>query len=318
MLASFVEVWLAKEGHDGPVGVNLLTKIQLPNLAIAVRRDARRRGLRAHGRRDPARDPRRARCASRRTSRRRIRLDDRRASAEARRDRPALDPRRHWRGAAPTPLHRPRFLADHREQLARHHARAQGERPRRRLRDRGTDGGRPQRAAARRRCSSTIAASRSTASATWWTSRRSASSGCRSGWRAAPAPRAALREALDAGAAGHPGGDALRLSARSPGSRLSTSAAVLAHAARGDGGRVHRSRGVAHGLSLQGGAMAGRPAHTRPRRASGSATSGTSALRISGRTGGSAIAARRSRSQAYVEKGGGWRRPWAATACATR
>src|SRR5215212_7932529 len=33
MLASFVEVWLAKEGHDGPVGVNLLTKVQMPNLA---------------------------------------------------------------------------------------------------------------------------------------------------------------------------------------------------------------------------------------------------------------------------------------------
>jgi NAD(P)H-dependent flavin oxidoreductase YrpB (nitropropane dioxygenase family) len=33
MLANFVEVWLAKEGHDGPVGVNLLTKLQLPNLA---------------------------------------------------------------------------------------------------------------------------------------------------------------------------------------------------------------------------------------------------------------------------------------------
>lgn len=32
-LANFVEVWLAKEGHDGPVGVNLLTKVQLPNLA---------------------------------------------------------------------------------------------------------------------------------------------------------------------------------------------------------------------------------------------------------------------------------------------
>lgn len=31
--ANFVEVWLAKEGHDGPVGVNLLTKVQLPNLA---------------------------------------------------------------------------------------------------------------------------------------------------------------------------------------------------------------------------------------------------------------------------------------------
>ena len=33
MLASFVEVYLAKEGHDGVVGVNLLTKVQLPNLA---------------------------------------------------------------------------------------------------------------------------------------------------------------------------------------------------------------------------------------------------------------------------------------------
>jgi len=33
VLASFVEVWLAKEGHDGPVGMNLLTKVQMPNLA---------------------------------------------------------------------------------------------------------------------------------------------------------------------------------------------------------------------------------------------------------------------------------------------
>ncbi len=33
MAANFVEGFLAKEGHDGPVGVNLLTKIQLPNLA---------------------------------------------------------------------------------------------------------------------------------------------------------------------------------------------------------------------------------------------------------------------------------------------
>lgn len=34
MLASFVEVDLAKEGHDRPVGINLLTKVQLPNLAV--------------------------------------------------------------------------------------------------------------------------------------------------------------------------------------------------------------------------------------------------------------------------------------------
>ena len=33
MVANFVEVWLAKEGHDGVVGINLLTKVQMPNLA---------------------------------------------------------------------------------------------------------------------------------------------------------------------------------------------------------------------------------------------------------------------------------------------
>lgn len=33
MLANFVEVYLAKAGHDGVVGINLLTKVQLPNLA---------------------------------------------------------------------------------------------------------------------------------------------------------------------------------------------------------------------------------------------------------------------------------------------
>lgn len=32
MLSSFAEVWLAKEGHEGPVGINLLTKVQMPNL----------------------------------------------------------------------------------------------------------------------------------------------------------------------------------------------------------------------------------------------------------------------------------------------
>jgi nitronate monooxygenase len=32
ILASFVEVWLAREGHSKPVGMNLLTKVQMPNL----------------------------------------------------------------------------------------------------------------------------------------------------------------------------------------------------------------------------------------------------------------------------------------------
>jgi len=34
VLSSFVEVYLAKEGHAGPVGINLLTKIQMGNLAF--------------------------------------------------------------------------------------------------------------------------------------------------------------------------------------------------------------------------------------------------------------------------------------------
>ncbi len=34
VLAAFTEVFLAKEGHDRPVGMNLLTKVQLPNLAL--------------------------------------------------------------------------------------------------------------------------------------------------------------------------------------------------------------------------------------------------------------------------------------------
>ena len=33
VLANFVEVFLAREGHRGPIGINLLTKIPLPNLA---------------------------------------------------------------------------------------------------------------------------------------------------------------------------------------------------------------------------------------------------------------------------------------------
>jgi len=34
MLAAFVEVYLAKEGHDGVVGMNLLTKVQIANLPL--------------------------------------------------------------------------------------------------------------------------------------------------------------------------------------------------------------------------------------------------------------------------------------------
>lgn len=33
VVANFVEVWLARKGHDNPVGINLLEKIQIPHLA---------------------------------------------------------------------------------------------------------------------------------------------------------------------------------------------------------------------------------------------------------------------------------------------
>ena len=33
MLSAFTEVFLAKEGHNGLVGINLLTKVQRPNIA---------------------------------------------------------------------------------------------------------------------------------------------------------------------------------------------------------------------------------------------------------------------------------------------
>ena len=108
MLAAFVEVYLAKEGHDGLVGINLLTKIQMPNLAVALRRDAGRRGLRADGRRHPARDPGRARRARASTSRRSCGSSVE-GAAPGQAEYLRFDPAAHWEGAPP-PVVRPRFL----------------------------------------------------------------------------------------------------------------------------------------------------------------------------------------------------------------
>ena len=63
VLASFVEVTLAKMGHDGVVGINLLTKVQLPTRRHTVRGDPRRRRLRLDGGRRPHAHPRRPRTA---------------------------------------------------------------------------------------------------------------------------------------------------------------------------------------------------------------------------------------------------------------
>ena len=49
VVANFAEVFLAKEGHDNPVGTNLLEKVQLPNLYRSIRCHAGRRRLCHHG-----------------------------------------------------------------------------------------------------------------------------------------------------------------------------------------------------------------------------------------------------------------------------
>ena len=65
VLASFVEVDLAREGHDGAVGINLLQKIVLPTLPTLYGALLAGVGLRPDGGRHSARDPRRSRGALR-------------------------------------------------------------------------------------------------------------------------------------------------------------------------------------------------------------------------------------------------------------
>ena len=67
MAANFVEVFLAKEGHDGVVGINYLRKIELPLPFALLRRDAGRRRLRPGGGGQPLRPPRPGAPARRRT-----------------------------------------------------------------------------------------------------------------------------------------------------------------------------------------------------------------------------------------------------------
>jgi hypothetical protein len=145
MLASFVEVWLAKEGHDGPVGVNLLTKLQLPNLAILYGAMLAGVDYVLMGAGIPREIPGvlDALAAHQPAS---IRLEIDGASPEL--DATVrLDPRDHWEGAPPAFLIRPRTLRSSRATRSPPRSCAR-QRPGRRLRHRGTHGGRPQRAAA--------------------------------------------------------------------------------------------------------------------------------------------------------------------------
>jgi nitronate monooxygenase len=107
VLAAFVEVYLAREGHEGQVGINLLTKIQLPNLALLYGAMIAGVDYVLMGAGIPREIPGAIdRLLDHQPAT--LRLDMVGASP----DQPELlefDPRRFWEGAPPA-LHRPRFL----------------------------------------------------------------------------------------------------------------------------------------------------------------------------------------------------------------
>jgi NAD(P)H-dependent flavin oxidoreductase YrpB (nitropropane dioxygenase family) len=107
-LASFVEVWLAKEGHGGPVGINLLTKIQMGNLAFLYGAMLAKVDYVIMGAGIPREIPGAldAFAAGQPAS---LRLDLEGAVA-GQTELLKLDPAVLWAGAAPPPLPRPRFL----------------------------------------------------------------------------------------------------------------------------------------------------------------------------------------------------------------
>lgn len=107
MLAAFVEVFLAKEGHDAPVGMNLLTKIQLPTLATLYGAMLAGVDYLLMGAGIPREIPGVLDLlAEHRPAR--LRFDVEGLAPDAA-EYLTLDPRAHW-DAPPPPLRRPKFL----------------------------------------------------------------------------------------------------------------------------------------------------------------------------------------------------------------
>lgn len=107
MLSAFAEVFLAKEGHAGLVGMNLLTKIQLPNLALLYGAMLADVDYILMGAGIPREIPKALDQLSRHEPAR-LRLDVEELSAD-RHEYIDFDPQRHWNGDAPA-IRRPRFL----------------------------------------------------------------------------------------------------------------------------------------------------------------------------------------------------------------
>jgi NAD(P)H-dependent flavin oxidoreductase YrpB (nitropropane dioxygenase family) len=109
MLASFVEVWLAKEGHDGLVGINLLTKVQMPNLpslygAMLAGVDSVLMGAGIPREIPGVLDA----LAAHRSASLKLEVDGLGAGES---EWLAFDPLKHWSGSPPVALRRPQFLA---------------------------------------------------------------------------------------------------------------------------------------------------------------------------------------------------------------
>jgi nitronate monooxygenase len=108
MMASFVEVHLAKEGHDGPIGINLLTKVQMPNLATLYGALLAGVDYVLMGAGIPREIPGALdRLAQHEPASLKFDVEGPRAEQP---DLLTFEPARHWDADAPPPLMRPKFL----------------------------------------------------------------------------------------------------------------------------------------------------------------------------------------------------------------
>ena len=107
MLAAFVEVQLAREGHEGLVGINLLTKVQHSNLPLLYGAMLAGAGFVLMGAGIPREIPAALDAlALHQTATLRLEVEGGEAGAG---QHLRLDPGRHWEGAPPE-IRRPRFL----------------------------------------------------------------------------------------------------------------------------------------------------------------------------------------------------------------
>jgi NAD(P)H-dependent flavin oxidoreductase YrpB (nitropropane dioxygenase family) len=107
VLSSFVEVTLAKEGHSGPVGINLLTKIQMGNLPFLYGALLAGVDYVVMGAGIPREIPGALDALARhQPAQLRLELED---AAPGQAEYLRFDPAAHWEGAPP-PVVRPRFL----------------------------------------------------------------------------------------------------------------------------------------------------------------------------------------------------------------